>query len=442
VVYTVELSQRRTMNFTLGTSAPYWPVCSLLAMVLGISAVGSTQNRAEDQAGTAQGGIESHLGAGYGNLKNDRYTDAVREFRAALALDPKLTMRARFPLAVALFESQQLSEARKEFETVRAKAGDVPSVMYYLGRLDLMEQNFDGAIRDLTQAAVKPPFPDTAYYLGSAYLKKGDLAAAEHWLQTAAWLNPQDFHVQERLGALYRQEGKTGEAEKAVAQAEVLRGRDAEVSSERLECAQALERDALAHAQAVCDRLYNPNDSDKLTMLGTLYGQHGVYEAALKPLRRAAELDPNSPQTHYNLALDCFRLKRYDEARAALSGAVKQWPDLPQLNALMGVVLYRLGDDLGAYRALSHAHDLSPQDPASAGFLYEVSMVLAEKTAANKDYAGSLLYLVTAAGLRPDDPEPHRRMAEAYRLSGQKERASAERQEADRLTAMSFASPR
>jgi Flp pilus assembly protein TadD len=411
-------------------------------MALGASAAGNNQSRAENPAAISQDSIEAHLGAGYGALRNDRYTEAVREFRAALALDPKLALRARFPLAVALFESQQLSDARKEFEAVRAASGDVPSVMYYLGRLDLLTDDLDAAVRDFTLAAAEPPFPDTAYYLGSAYLKKGDLPAAGTWLQTAAELNPQDFHVQERLAALYRQQGKTLEAEEATTQAAVLRRRDADVSQKRIACAQALQGGSPGDAHAVCDQLYDPNDSDKLTMLGTLYGQHGDYEAALKPLRRAAELDPNSPQTQYNLALDCFRLKLYEEARAALTGAVKRWPDLPQLSALLGVVLYRLGDDPGAYQALRRAHDLRPQDAESAGFLYEVSMLLAEKTAANKEYATSLLYLGTAAGLRPDDPELHRRMAEAYSLAGQQERASAERQEADRLSAVGFASPR
>ena len=417
-------------------------ICTLAAAVVGASAVAGSQIGSETTAVPAQHRVEAHLGAGYEDLESDRYAEAAREFRAALALDPKLTMRARFPLAVALFESQQVSEAGKEFVAVRSEVGDLPGVVYYLGRLDLLAGDVDSAIRNLTLASAKPPFPDTAYYLGSAYLKKGDLAAAESWFQTAAGLSPQDFHVQERLAALYRQEGKTPEAERAAAQVETLEARDAEASRDRLECAQALQSGPLAGVHTACQKLYDPDDPDELTVLGTLYGQHGEYEAALKPLRRAAELQPDSPQSQYNLALDCFRLKRYEEARAALGGAVKQWPDLAPLNALMGVVLYRLGDDEGAYRALSRAHDLRPEDTGSAGFLYEVSMVLAEKTLAGKDYSSSLVYLGTAAGLRPDDPGPHRRMAEAYNLSGQQQRASAERKEADRLTATSIANSR
>jgi hypothetical protein len=39
---------------------------------------------------------EAHLGKGYDALKLDRYDVAVSEFRAALEIDPKLVLRARF----------------------------------------------------------------------------------------------------------------------------------------------------------------------------------------------------------------------------------------------------------------------------------------------------------------------------------------------------------
>jgi len=404
-------------------------ICALSAIAFTPLALGQSQSSAETPQAVVQSGIEAHLGAGYAALKSDRYPEAVREFRAALALDPKLAMRARFPLALSLFESQQLSEARKEFDTVRAEAGDLPNVMYYLGRLDLLAENYDGAIHDLTLASAKRPFPDTAYYLGSAYLKKGDLPAAEKWLQAAAGLNPQDFHVRERLAALYRQEGKASEAEAAATQAEALRRRDAEVSQKRVACAQALQSSSAGAAPAVCDQLYDPDDSDKLTMLGTLYGQHGDYEAALKPLRRAAQLDPNSPQTHYNLALDCFRLGRYAEARDALANVVKLWPDLAPLNALYGGVLYRLGDKAAAYDALRHAYQLHPQDASSATLLYDTGLSLAEESLAGKQYAVSAKYLNEMAQLFPQTPEPHRLLAEVYRAAGQPSQAAQEQKQ-------------
>src|SRR2546427_1330937 len=101
---------------------------------------------------------EDHLGKGYDALKQDRYDAAASEFRAALEIDPTLTLRARFPLAVALFELHKSDEARRELEFIRREVGDDPNVLYYLGRLDLDARNFDAAIRNLNQAVTKPPF--------------------------------------------------------------------------------------------------------------------------------------------------------------------------------------------------------------------------------------------------------------------------------------------
>ena len=107
-------------------------------------------------------------------------------------------------MAVALFEMKKPEEARQEFEAVRRESGDHPNILYYLGRLDLEELHFESAIRNLNQAIAQPPFPDTAYYLGFAYFKQGDLSAAEKWLKEAAQLNPHDARVQYQLGLLYR----------------------------------------------------------------------------------------------------------------------------------------------------------------------------------------------------------------------------------------------
>src|SRR6202162_5830375 len=129
---------------------------------------------------------DAHLGRAYDALRDDRYEVAATEFRAALKLDPKLTLRARFPLAVALFEMKKPEEARREFESVRLEAGDHPNISYYLGRLDLGRVGHQNAIRNLNEAMAKPPFPDTAYYLGFAYFKQSDFGAAEKWLKVAA----------------------------------------------------------------------------------------------------------------------------------------------------------------------------------------------------------------------------------------------------------------
>lgn len=419
---------------------PNWvrfgPVVLLGALALVVSGASPAASQKGSPSGSAASGDspEAHLGKGYAALKNDRYEVAASEFRAALALDPKLVLRARFPLAVALFELHKAEEARREFEAVRREVGDHPNVLYYLGRLDLTEGKFEDAIRKLSEAAAQPPFSDTAYHLGFAYFKQGDLPSAEKWLREAAQLEPQDARAQYQLGLLYRKEGREEEAKKTLARSEELRQRDAEVSRLRIGCGQKLEQSSLEEARLVCEQLYDPNDADKLTMLGTIYGGHGDFAEALKPLRRAAELSPHSPQMQYNLALAYFRMGRFEEARAPLQTAVERWPDLFDLNALYGAVLAKLGLNLPAYQALHHAYELNPADSGNTNLLYVVALALARESQSTKQYATALRYLKEAAWLRPGEAEPHQRMAKIYRLIDQRARAEEEQRAIERLS--------
>jgi tetratricopeptide (TPR) repeat protein len=399
----------------------------LLLATLVVAVAGS------GRAGSQQESAESHVGKGYEALKQDNYDQAVGEFRAALDLDPKLVLRARFPLAVALFEMHKSDEARQELETVRSEVGDHPNVLYYLGRLDLDEQKFPSAIRNLSKAAAEPPFPDTAYYLGFAYSKQGDFTAAEKWLQEAARLNPQDSRIPYQLSVVYRKQGRQEDAAKALALSGELRRRTENDTALKGECAEKLDKGLRDEARRICEQLYDPGNAEKLTALGTIYGQHGDAEDALRPLQRAAELSPQSPQMQYNLALVYYQLNRFAEARAPLANALKRWPDLFQLNSLYGAVLLKLGEDVQAYQALRQAYQLNPQDSGTADLLYNTSLQLARRNQESGKYSDSLRYLQEAARLRPREPEPHRRMAEIYARTARTAEATAEQREAERL---------
>jgi protein O-GlcNAc transferase len=408
----------------------------MLAVSLGVLALGPVRTVSEESRAPEQPtshAIEPHLGKGYDALKQDRYDEAVNEFRAALSLDSTLTLRARFPLAVALFEMKKFDEARHELETVRQEVGDHPNVLYYFGRVDLEQRNFQSAIQNLSAAAAKPPFPDTAYFLGYAYFKQGNLTAAEKWLKEAVQANPRDARIAYQLGLVYRKQGRDVDAQKALALSDELRQRDDKQSRLRLECAQKLDEGGRDEARTVCEQLYDPNDAEKLTELGTIYGQHGDPEAALKPLQRAAELTPQSPQMQYNLAMAYFQLGRFAEARAPLSSVVQRWPDLFPVNALYGTVLSKLGEDVAAYQALGRAHQLNPEDSGTTDLLYTTTVELARKSQRTHKYSDSLRYFAEASKLRPRESEPHRGMAEIFKLTGRQAQALAQQREADLL---------
>ena len=403
-----------------------------ISFLLLSSCFGRAPQANEPQSAAAEPAA-THVGKGYDALKQDRYEEAITEFRAALAIDPSLVLRARFPLAVALFEAHQNDEARQQFEQVRREVGEHPNIVYYLGRLDLDNLDFAGAIRNLNKAVPKPPFPDTAYYLGYAYLKQGDLPNAEKWLKEAARLNPRDSRIPYQLGSVYRKQGHTEKAKQSMTLAQQLKQRDTEESRIKTECGEKLQEGPREAARTICDQLYDPDNVEKLTALGMLYGQHGDLEAALKPLRRAAELSPQAPQMQYNLALTYFQLNQFENARKPLEPAVQRWPDVFQLNALYGAVLMKLGDLQPAYQALRHARELNPQDQPTTEMLYATTMDLAHQDEKAQQYSESLRYLEEAAKLKPQDPEPHRRMAQIYSLTGHPAEAKSEQEMAEQL---------
>jgi Flp pilus assembly protein TadD len=383
---------------------------AIVASITTAAAVGQQAPHTDDGNGES---LESHVAKGHAALLQSRYNEAVTEFRAALRLDPTLVLRARYPLAVALFQLSQFDDARKEFEAVRREIGDNPNVMYYVGRLDLEDRNFEGAIQSLSKAMAKPPHADTAYHLGLAYLRNHDLEDAEKWLKVGVEANPRDSAASYQLGIVYRREGRDDDAKKAFARSAELLQREAEDNQIKLQCREKLAAGLRDEARAVCQRLYDPNDAEKLTSLGLAFGEHGDYEAALKPFQRAAELTPQQPRTQYNLAFTYYQLNRFEDARKAVADAVQRWPDQFLLSALYGAVLVKLGDDTAAYPVLIRAHDLNRQDPQVGDLLFTTALTLGQKSLAQHQYADSLRYFDEAASLRPDDSDAHRGKAEA-----------------------------
>ena len=366
---------------------------------------------------------QSHVGKGYEAVKDERYQVAVEEFQAALALDPKLPA-ARYQLGACLFALGRFPEARQEFERLEKETGGDDSVAYQLARLDLQSRDYEAAIRKLQRLVSKPPYPDTAYYLGTAYLQKGEIAAAEKWLQAAGQADPKDYRVPERLAHVYQREGRKTDAAQQFTLSSQLRGRYVESAQQAVTCSRLLETKSLEEAKPVCARLFDPHDSDRLTVLGMLYGQHGRYAEAVNALELANRLDPDSFEISHNLGLSYFQLQRYEDARKALEKAVALCPNFAGSNELLGAALYMLGEDRDAYGILRHAHGLDPANSDTSTLLFKEALILANEEGARKRYPAALAYLRAAAELQPQNQEVQQRIAQLLPLADQRPPAS------------------
>jgi Flp pilus assembly protein TadD len=365
--------------------------CVAISVVLGSISMRGQSDRVAAAA---------HFGKGYELVQDDRYAEASREFRAALALDPD-AVQVRYQLAVCLFALGERDESRKEFVRLSTLTRRDPKVTYYVGRLDVLAGNPESAIRHFESIVRDPPFSDTAFYLGSAYLDKGDTKNAIEWLRRAIQADPRDFRSHYRLARALQKVGRHTEAEEEYAVSTQSRERYNETSRQSLNCAEALRTKPIEEAREICKRLFDRNDPDKLTTLGMLYGENGKYAEAIEPLQRAAELDPDSFEIHHNLGLSYFRLRKFSRARAPLEKAVGLRPNFFGSNALLGATLYSLQEDEPAYRVLNFTHQLKPDDGDTSELLFRVSVILGKKCAAAGDYVNSLQFLQRAAVLRP-----------------------------------------
>ncbi|MFN7998075.1 MAG: tetratricopeptide repeat protein [Bryobacteraceae bacterium] len=346
----------------------------------------------------------AHVGEGYRLIQAERWQEAAAEFRAALALDGHLA-RARYQLGICLFALGQREESRAELLRVARETGEQPAVEYYLGRIDLLSGNAAAAIARLKSITGDPPFPDTAFYLGCAYLAAGKTPDAIEWLRKAAAAAPHDFRTHYRLARALQSAGNSAEAEREYQLSTEAREHYNQAARGATECSQALKQGVTDNARAICRKLADPNDPDTLTMLGILYGEAGDYPDAIEPLTRAGQLDPDSFEVFHNLGLTYFRLRRFEEAVPQLERAVAERPDYFGSNALLGAALFMLKRDERAHDILSHAHQLNPSDPDTRQLLFQEATLLGARSYASQEYAKAKRYFEEAAALRPEDAQ-------------------------------------
>jgi tetratricopeptide (TPR) repeat protein len=307
-----------------------------------------------------QTGSDAQLSRGAQLMHDQLFESAAKVFQEALAVHPE-DLRARFQYAVCLLSLGRNDEARSQFEMLEKKAGPTSYITYYLGRLDLLSNDYGSAIKRLSSVTKKPPFPDTAFQLGVAYISSGDVVDGIKWLEYAARQLPNDYRVHYRLARAYSSAGREEDATRQYALYRKFLNAHKSTETDVRACTDALHSHS-ASAHETCQRLFDPNDPEKLTLLGELYGDAGSFEQALDPLTRAVQLDANSYEAWHNLGLTYFRLQQYKEARDPLQKAVSLHPDAYGSVVILGATLYILGEDGAALPVLEHAHQLNPGD--------------------------------------------------------------------------------
>ncbi|HEV2492473.1 MAG TPA: tetratricopeptide repeat protein [Terriglobia bacterium] len=303
----------------------------------------------------------AHLGAGLRLFDMQRYSEAAQEFQQALTLNPRL-VEARYYLAVADFNERRFADSRQQFDKLKNSGYRKAWVTYYCGRLDLIDGNLDTAIQAFKGLSRTEPLQDELYYLGQAYLRKGEPEEAIHYLERQVEFNPRDFRAHNLLARAYQRTGKTRDAEREFRKSEELHAYYAKGQRDLSACRALLESGKAEQAWSNCSGAAQTDDIDKQVAAGMLFGEFHLYNDARELFERALELDPESPEVNYNLGYTYFQMKDYARARRYLETALRLRPDFFEALAMEGTALYMLHDNSAAKKSLERAHQLRPDN--------------------------------------------------------------------------------
>ena len=158
------------------------------------------------------GDLESHLAAGQTALDGGDVATAEREYRDALALDPK-SAKAHFGLCNVYVRTGRLPEAEQAYKaslaldpTLAAAHANLGVTYYQMGQLAQAASEFDAALK------IEPDDPQTLYLMAVVRLQENNLPAAETLLIQARDRKPYLPEVYYGLGVLYKLKGQKAEA--------------------------------------------------------------------------------------------------------------------------------------------------------------------------------------------------------------------------------------
>ncbi|MBZ5668709.1 MAG: tetratricopeptide repeat protein [Acidobacteriia bacterium] len=304
------------------------------------------------------------------------------------------------------------------------------------------------------------------HQLGEFYLSEGDLKTGIPYLEKAQKLKPEDYANGYDLAVAYLETKNPGPARSLLQ--DMLRRKDAaelhnllgEVDEARGDPISAVKEYQLAaHLDPNEKNLFDwgnelllhetiepavevfkrgvalyPNSQRMYIGLGIAYYSRSLYDGAIEALCHASDLNPSDPRPYlflgkmYNVSVGkahevAKRMKRFmetnpDNAFACYYYALSSWK---------GTRGGAQGVDLAAVEALLRKS--ISLDPRLADAHLQLGVLLHDQ---RRDQE-AIPEFQAAIRLKPDDPDPHYRLAQAYARTGNKERGQEEFQLYDKL---------
>ena len=334
---------------------------ALVAMLLGLLVA---MGCADDQAKLAE-----HLERGDAYLEEEKFAEAVLEYRSVLQIDPNHA-DAHYGLAKSFLGTRQVQKAYWELqETVRLDPDNIEAKLQYgqfllLGEDAEREQAIERADEVI---AVQPDRPAAYLLKGRALQALGRAEEAREAYVQAVERSPDEGGPLLLLANFERAQGNRDEAEahfRRLGEVEPGFGaraalaaflaedpaRDAETEQVYAEALALAEPDQIAAAQRARFNFYYTRER---------------FEEAEAALRAGIEAVPDDSQLTYTLARFYHVRGRTEEADAMIESATQARPDAIEPWLVLSSYRSRIGDLDGALAAADSALEVDPEAPAA-----------------------------------------------------------------------------
>jgi len=326
----------------------------------------------------------------------------IQANRQQLRISPR-AVNARLQLAIALYQKGDPEAAAAELSTALAFSPGNPQILYHLGRVQALQQQWGQAEASFRQALQRDPSLTKAHvHLALALLGQGQAEKTQEAvsvLQRAVSLSPGSPHPYYALGHAYSRLGEWPSAlenylmalslspiyqrqhqslryglyapTQVPAALQTLRQRlrddpdnpevlfwigQAHLAGGDLRAARTFFQDALEH---------NPEYVPALVALGTLEREDKRWDNAIALLEQAVERDPTYPNARRELGMALMgqaldRGESLDPAIAQLRNAVNSNPNDPRSRQSLALALTQQNQVQAAIQQLQHAIRLNP----------------------------------------------------------------------------------
>lgn len=405
----------------------------------------------EMQSTFKQASSELHILFGQAYERTNYPLEAEREFKRALAVNPKQP-RASFFLGYTILQSggsERLSEAGAAFERELQLTPEDFYSNFFAGVVATSENKHVKAVGLLQKAvALNPKSSEAHLFLGQSQMEIGDLKTAEKTLRRAVALSidtsKNGFEARRThymLGRLLVADGRRAEGEAELVKARELQTKLIKTTRDEINelfsqvvgdnkqspiksPAVAASREVNLPAPRVAElKKIKAYLSDVLAgafyNLGVIAVQNNQPADALENFAAAAVWKPNFPNLDRNMGIVAFRGAQFDKAVAPLARQVKANPQDNLARQMLGASYYFTKDFKNAVETLKPLQ-AAITDDAELAYFYGISLIQIERNQEAKPIFNKL------AQISQKNPETLSNAAQGFMLLGDYERAVKE----------------